>query len=542
MIEIIDASRCTGCGICVELCPLDNLGLDTFQKEIPPCQSGCPLGVDIRSYFYRFKQGRFDEAAAVLKKYLPFPAITGRVCSHPCELECARKEVDQAVNINSLERFIGEIMLKEKVVPPQRTHAARVAIIGSGPAGLAAAYFLTEMGYATTIFEQSSQVGGMLRNGILEYRLPRNVLNSQIAYLKKMGIEFKTETTIGRDIGWAELEKEDFRAIFIAVGFQLSRELDIAGAEMDGVFWGLDFLRDINLSRKIKVRGKVAVIGGGNVAMDTALAALRLGAREVEVICLESEQIIPANRDSIEQLIGEGINIQTGWGPRQIKGNRGKITGLELVRCNSVFDSAGVFNPRFDESKTKTIDADTIIFAIGQSPDLSLLPNDIKITRTGIIETDALTLETNLAGVFAGGDIALGPSSVAEAIASGKQGAISIDRYLKGEDLKAGRNRKAQVVKNLPGDGITSKARTSTPQIPVEQRAGSFLEVKTGFDEVMAIEEVQRCMTCGSKAVIFYEDCMTCFKCELECPYQAINVHPFKEELPLAIEYPVGGK
>lgn len=543
-IEQIDLDRCTGCGICVEVCPLDTLRLDTLQEEFPPCWEACPAGVDIRGYLYLLNQSRLDEAIRLLREALPFPAVTGRVCFHPCESECARKEVDDTVNINCLERFVGDYWLREKAEALPRLHVAKVAIVGSGPAGLAAAYFLTKMGYRVTVFESMSELGGMLRVGILEYRLPRDVLDAQINYIKDMGVEFKTNTTIGKDLTIDDLKARGYKASFFAIGAQLSKKLKLDGAELDGVVWGLDFLRNINLKHEAKVKDRVLVIGGGDVAMDVALAALRLGAREVELACLESRDEMPAHKESAQQAVDEGVNINPSWGPKRILGKNGWVIGIELVRCTSVFDKKGRFNPSFDERATKSIETDMVILAIGQTSDLSLLPKGIKTTNEETIVVDPVTLETGVPGVFAGGDLVLGPSSVVEAIAAGKRAATSIDCYLRGEDLKAGREKKeVNRVKKPPKEGIEEKAREATPLLPVDQRQRNFREVKPGFSEEMAMNEVQRCMTCGSKAYIAYpEDCMTCFSCEITCPYEAVDVHPFKEVLPFAIEYPAGGE
>jgi NADPH-dependent glutamate synthase beta subunit-like oxidoreductase len=542
MIIEIDETKCRGCGVCVERCALDTLRLDTSTEAISPCQAACPAGVDIRGYMYLVKMGMLDDAINLIKEALPFPAITGRVCFHPCESECARKDVDEAVNINSIERFIADYLLKEKAEPLPRLHAAKAAMVGSGPAGLAAAYFLTKMGYRVTVFESMSALGGMLRIGIPEYRLPRDILDASINYIRDMGVEFRTNTTIGRDLNINDLKDRGYKAIFFAIGTQLSQKLDIEGSKLNGVLWGLDFLRDVNLKREVEIKDRVLVIGGGDVAIDVALSALRLGAKKVSLVCLESGKEMPAHKEGIQQAIDEGVNINVSWGPKRIFGKNGKVTGVELVRCTSVFDKKGGFSPCFDEKTSEFLEADMVNFAIGQAPDLSLLPKEIRKKESGIV-TDPVTLETTMQGVFAGGDVVSGPSSVVEAIASGKRAAISIDRYLRGEDLKAGREKKIKRVKEPPREEIEKKAREVTPLLSVDQRSRNFREIKTGFSEEMAMNEVQRCMTCGSKAYIAYpEDCMTCYQCELGCPYEAIYVHPFKEVLPLAIEYPGGGE
>ncbi len=535
-IERIDIALCNGCRQCIDACPMDVFRLDTLvvdREEYPPCRLACPAGVDMRSYLYLLREGMKDEAINVLRESLPFPAITGRVCPHPCEAECARREVDEAVNINSLERFAADYRLKEKAQPVRKIYAAKIAIVGSGPAGLAGAYFMTRMGYPVTVFEAAPVIGGMLRLGIPEYRLPKDVLDAQINYIRDMGVEFKTGVTIGKDMTLEQLKK-DYQAVFFAIGNQLSSKLEIKGAELDGVLWGLDFLRDVNLKRPAEVRDRVVVIGGGNVAIDVALTVLRLGAKEVKLVCLESREKMPAYEEEIKQAIDEGVGINVSWGPKRILGKGKRVTGIELVCCTKVFDEQGKFNPSFDEQMSLTLEADMVILAIGQAPDLSLVPRGMKMTARGTIQVDPLTLETSLPGIFAGGDIVAGTSSVVEAIAAGKKASVSIDRYLKGEDLRTGRDVKPNRVKHPPKEGIAKMARQQTPLLPVGQRAGNFREVKTPFNLRTAIVESQRCMTCGSRAVIKYpDDCQLCLFCERDCPVKAIYVSPERKVTPM---------
>jgi NADPH-dependent glutamate synthase beta subunit-like oxidoreductase len=316
----------------------------------------------------------------------------------------------------------------------------------------------------------------------------------------------------------------------------LSNRIELEGARREGVLWGLDFLRDFSLNQKTKVKDRVAVIGGGNVALVVALTALRLGAKEVQIACLESEDKMPAFQDEIRQAVDEGVRINASWGPKRILVDGGKVAGIELVRCVSVFDGAGRFSPSFNEQEKKMINADMIILAIGQVPDLSLIPKGMKISQDSTIQINPITLETNLPGIFAGGDVATKGSStsVVEAIAAGRRASVSIDRYLKGEDLKAGRFMKPDRVKKPPREGIQNMARQQTPELPVSQRGANFKEVKIGFNEDRAHLEAQRCMTCGSRAVIKYvEDCQLCLYCERDCPQKAIYVSPEKKEEPL---------
>jgi NADPH-dependent glutamate synthase beta subunit-like oxidoreductase len=524
-IARIDSALCNGCGTCVDSCPEDVIRLNSMpegREEIPACTAACPAGVNIRRYMHMLKLGMIDEAAAILRESLPIPAVTGRVCPHPCESECARRDVDQAININGIERFLGDYWLHENAQPVHKIYAGKIAVIGSGPAGLSCAYFLCRMGYPVTVFEAMPVAGGMLRIGIPEYRLPRDVLDAQINYIRDMGVEFKTGVSIGRDIRLEELRTQ-YEAIFIAVGNQLSKSLALEGDNLEDFAAGLEFLRNVNLNQKTTVAQKVVVIGGGNVAVDVALTTLRLGAEEVHITCLESTEEMPAFEEEIRQALDEGVKVHTSWGPKRILGKDGKVTGIELMRCTRVFDDSHVFNPSFDDQTVTSLDAGQVILAIGQQPDLSLLAGSV-------LTANPLTMETGTSGIFAGGDVvSSGASSVIQAIAAGKRASVSIDRYLKGQALTVDDDQISPLVRKPPRDGIASWIRQTIPLLNIKERIGNFQEVKVGFDEQMVNREVQRCMTCGSRAVITYpEDCMICLYCERDCPMQAIYVSPEK--------------
>ncbi len=535
-IELIDPKLCNGCGICLSACPMDVVRLDTIvedKNEYPSCRIACPAGVDMRRYIYLLRIGMLDEAIDILRESLPLPAITGRVCPHPCESECSRKEVNDAVNINALERFVADYWIQEKAKHVRQIYSSRIAVIGSGPAGLSCAYFLAREGYPVTVFEAMPVLGGMLRVGIPEYRLPKEVLDAQINYIRDLGVEFQTGITIGKDLTLEELQNK-YQAVFFATGNQLSQKLSIEGAELDDVHLGLDFLKSVNLKQDIQVKDKVVVVGGGNVAIDVALTAIRLGAKEVNMACLESGEEIPAFKDGIEQAIDEGVTIDEGWGPKSVLSENGKVTGIELVRCTSVFDERGRFSPSYNEKETKTIHAQTIILAIGQTADLSLIPQGIEINPENTIQVDPITLESALPGVFFGGDVTTGSASVVEAISAGEKASVSIDRLLKGEDMKADRYLRPGHVIKPPRDGVGKLVRQSAPVFPVSERSANFIEVNQAFDEDLTYLESQRCMTCGSRAIITYVDeCQLCNHCELDCPQKAIYVSPDKTAMPL---------
>jgi NADPH-dependent glutamate synthase beta subunit-like oxidoreductase len=531
----VDEELCNGCGVCVDSCPLDIIRLDTIvadRKELSPCRSECPAGVDIRSCMYLLKQGMIEEAAGVITGSNPFPAITGRVCPHACESKCARKEVDESVNINSIERFLGDWLLSKKKEPVPKTHTEKTAIIGSGPAGLACAYYLADSGYPVTIYETLPVPGGMLRTGIPEYRLPKSVLDDQINLLRVIGIDFKTNVTVGKDITFTQLRK-DYDTIFFATGNQLSRRIPLEGADHSDILWGLDFLRDVTLGRKVRVGKKVVVIGGGNVAVDVALTILRLGAGEVRIVCLESGDTMPAHPEEVAQALSEGVVIDEGWGPQRILRNDSAVTGVELARCLGLFDDTGKFAPCLDETTTKVIESDMVILAIGQAPDLSLLPDGLRLTDNDTIWIDAVTGETSLPGVFAGGDIVSGASTVVRAIAGGKRAAVSIDRYHRKKDLRRGREATPAPINNPPKEKIPLMPRQEASVLAVGERRGSFREVTAGFDEDTAYLEAQRCMTCGSRAIINpAEECRLCQSCERNCPQKAASIKPVRTGTP----------
>lgn len=532
-IERIDTDLCDGCGICVDTCPMDVVRLDTLvseREEYPPCRLACPAGVNMRRYIYFLREGMLEEAVSVLREALPMPAITGRICPHPCEAECARNEVDKAVNISALERFVADLWLIEKASPSRLIYAAKVAVVGSGPAGLACAYDLAKMGYPVTVFEAMSGLGGMLRIGVPEYRLPRDILEAQINYIRDTGVTFQTDTTVGNGIPLDELKEQGYQAVFYATGNGLSKKMAVDGVELDGVGWALEFLKAANLRCETGIKDRVLVIGGGDVALDVATMALRLGAREVQLACLEAGDEMPAHAETVKEAIDEGISINTGWGIKKITGAEGKVTGAELVRCTSVFDASGVFCPSYDEKETRQIATDMVILAIGQETDISFLPDGMAVNKDNTINVNPITLETGIPGIFAGGDaVASGPKTVVAAFAAGRKAAISIDRYLKGDDLSADRDERHRMVTKPPRDGMETWERQETPYLPPNERKGNFREIKAGFNEEQAIKEAHRCMTCGSRAVITYlDDCMLCDACEVDCPQKAIYVSPLK--------------
>lgn len=504
-------SACRFCGACVEVCPTGAL-MDkepiVGEREVVlvPCKHGCPAGIDVPRYVHLISEKRYAEAAAIIRERVPLPSVLAHACARPCENACRSGEVNDPIAICALKRFVMEKdrqdwKSKLKVAPPS---GKQVAIIGSGPAGLTAAYYLTLLGHSVTILEAMLEPGGMMRYGIQEYRLPHKILEKDLRQIVELGVEIKTGVTVGGDPSIKQL-KENYDVILVATGLPLSRKLKVEGADLEGVYGGLDFLRDVRMGKKVRIGEKVLVLGGGNVAMDVALTALRLGAQQVQIACLESWNEMPAFPWERQQAVEEGITINNSWGLKKILGKNGKVVGAELIQCVSVFDKEGKFNPRFDESKTKTIEADTFIFAIGQASDRSwLAANSLQTSELGTIRVDNFTMETNIPGVFACGDIVKGPTSIVEAIASGKQAAIAIDKYLGG----LGNIEMELVPPEKPNhwlgreEGFAYKQRVEMPMLPVEKRRGNFTEVELGFSEEQAVEEAKRCLRCDLRLQI----------------------------------------
>ena len=530
MIKSIDTNACTGCGACTKNCPLDVFRLNTDRQELSPCMNACPAGVDIRTTHYLIQQGRLAEAVENYRRRQPFPAITGRVCFHPCEGACARRVVDEAVNINGVERFLGDYALEIPVTVPPVRHITKVAVVGSGPAGLSCAYFLNQMGYPVTVFEAMPKVGGMLRYGIPAYRLPDELLDAHIHALEESGISFRCSTSIGEggDLTLDDLQKTGFRAVMLAPGAGKARHLDIPGIDSDKVLWGLDFLRAVRCGETLPAVGRVIVVGGGDVAVDAAITAKRLGSEKVTIISLEDREHLPAYPHNQQDAVRQSIEFLCGWSSDAVTAN-GNGVSVVFRRCLSVTDAEGRFSPVFGD-ETMTLEADRLIFAIGQYSDLAPFENVIETSRERIV-TDAVTGASSVWGVFAAGDAATGPASVAAAIGGGRECADSIDRMLKGADLTGERDKPRPVLpeKTLPGKGVRKEIRHNVIQ-PDTDPVAPFAESSRGLDMEAGFAEALRCMTCGSTARIAYaDDCMTCFNCEINCPSEAIYVHPFKE-------------
>ncbi len=542
----VDLEKCTGCGDCQEVCPIEvsskfECGMTTrhpisrpfpqaipntyaiMRAGLPPCQNACPASVNAVGYMNLTGLGKFDEALALVRENMPFAAICGRICFHPCEQACKRGQLDKPVSICNTKRFLGdrELAADKFTHPPiKESREEKVAIVGSGPAGLAAAYYLTLEGYQVTLFEKLPVAGGMLTVGIPEYRLPNHIVAAEVKNLESMGVDVRTGIAFGKDITLETLQNDGYKAAFMAIGLHQSLRLGVEGEDLDGVLNGVDFLRDVAMGNQVPLGRKVIVVGGGNVAIDVALTAKRVGGEHVSMVCLESREEMPAWEHEIETAIEEKIDMVNCFGPNRFLENDGRVAGIEFKQCTCVFDDNNCFNPQYDDKELNAIDADTVIVAIGQKTDLADFEGqNIPVTSRGLIEVDPDTLQTPIEWVFAGGDSVLGPRSFVEAVAHGKRAAESIHSYLAHGSLRVVQAPEGPMDENLTEEEAQrakSIDRQAMPQISVEQRGGNFKEVNTGFTEEMAVAEGRRCMSCSI--------CCQCGECVRKCGPQAIDL------------------
>lgn len=496
--------------------------------RLSPCQGACPANVDPRGQNYLIAEDRVPEAYELVRERNLMPGVLGRICHHPCEQSCRRNYYDEPLAIRPLHRFAFEEYAKvreERLEKLPVTREERVAIVGSGPSGLAAAFDLMRLGYAVTVYEKETEPGGALRSGVPTYRLPRDVLSTEIDSLVKMGLELHCGVDIGRDMPFSDLTRR-YDAVLIAAGLQTSRILPIPGTDAKGVMGALPLLRDANAGRSSSVRGKrVFVIGGGNVAVDVARCALRMGATEVRQASLEADDEMPAHAWEIEEAIDEGVIMTCSVGPEEVLTERGRVTGMRVRECLSVFDETGRFAPKMGETLSD-FECDVLIFSIGQGADLAdlVVGSEIELDQRGNLPVDGTVFTTDVRGVFACGEVVTGPGSAIGSIATGHEAATSIHRFLSGVDLEEGRvSRPVPVYDRYEPahieEGIDeSRLRVAMPMVPADDRVNDFRAVELGFLRHEAMMESTRCLRCQS------EVCVGCTFCARTCPDHCITV------------------
>lgn len=578
----VEKEKCVACGRCVEHCPAgalklgqklctkdggeiqyprqelpdavkwgpekwdpdyrDNNRINCHETGTAPCKTACPAHIAVQGYLKKAAQGEYQEALALIKKQNPFPAVCGRICNRRCEDACTRGTIDQAVAIDAVKKFIAEQDLKAEtryippVVIPASIHKERweekIAIIGGGPAGLSAAYYLAERGYYPTVFEKNEMPGGMLRYGIPSYKLEKDVIEAEIDVMREMGVEIKTGIEVGKDVSLKELREQGYKAFYIAIGCSAGARPGVPGDTAEGTMTAIEYLQEANTGNS-SYAGKVVVVGGGNVAIDAARVSIRSGASEVIQLCLESEAEMPASDEEVREAGEDGVMIQNGWGPKEVLVKDGKVTGIVFKKCLSVFDSEKRFAPVYDENDTITIECDRVIFAIGQQivwGDL-LKDSKVEVGRGNRPVADSLTFQTAEPDIFVGGDVYTGPKFAIDAIAQGHYAAESLHRYVQGGHMTIGRNKWEFIEldkENIQVESYDNSSRqiegtdTSVP-------SKSFRDAHLTLTEEQVKAETARCLGCGA-TIVDPNKCIGCGVCTTKCAFDAITLHRDRPE------------
>lgn len=576
----VDKDKCVACGRCVEYCPAgatrlgqklcqkdgtevkypkqqlpdavkwgkdkwdpdyrDNNRINSHKSGTAPCKTACPAHIAVQGYLKKASQGKYQEALALIKKQNPFPAVCGRICNRRCEDACTRGTIDQAVAIDAVKKFIAEQDLKAEtryippVVIPASIHMEhfpeKIAIIGGGPAGMSAAFYLAEKGYRPTVFEKNEEPGGMLRYGIPSYKLEKDVIAAEIDVMREMGVEIKTGVEVGKDVTLKELREQGYKAFYIAIGCSAGRRPGVPGDDAEGTTTAIDYLREANTG-KTSYTGRVVVVGGGNVAIDAARVSARSGAGEVHMLCLESEAEMPAADDEVREANEDGVKIQNGWGPKEVLTENGKVTGIIFKKCTSVKNAEGRFAPTYDENETIRIDCDRVIFAVGQRSVWGNLLEGENVTFNGpAIVADKLTYQTGQPDIFVGGDVYTGPKFAIDAIAAGHYAAESLHRYVHNGHMTIGRNRWEFNELDKSNISVESYDNSSRQIEGVDETvpSKSFKDAHLTLTEEQVRKETARCLGCGA-TIVDENKCIGCGVCTTKCEFDAITLrrdHP----------------
>ena len=582
-ITKVDKAQCVACGRCVEYCPAGAVklgqrlctkdgGTVTYpRQELPdkikwgpekwspdyrdknrincydagtaPCKTACPAHIAVQGYLKLAAQGRYKDALALIKKENPFPAVCGHVCNRRCEDACTRGTIDRAVAIDEVKKFIAhqDLIAEHRYVAPKVIPSnkggfdEKIAIIGGGPAGLSCAYYLAEKGYTPTVFEKNEKPGGMLVYGIPSYKLEKDVVAAEIDVIREMGVDIRCGVEVGKDITLDELRAQGYKAFYIAIGCQGGRKAGIPGEDAQGVMTAVDFLRTVGGNSDYPVEGEV-VVGGGNVAIDVARSSVRCGANRVSMFCLESRDAMPASVEEVEEARVEGVDVNCGWGPKEILTENGKVTGIVFKKCLSVLDENGRFAPVYDENQTKTVACSHVYLSIGQAIEWGHLLDGSKVElgRGNGAVADSLTYQTAQEDVFVGGDVYTGPKFAIDAIAAGKEGAVSIHRFVQpNTSLTIGRNRRDFIALDKENISV-AQYDTGDRQVPgvdksIDQKH-SFRDAHLTYTEAQVKAETARCLGCGA-SVVDPNKCIGCGVCTTKCAFDAIHLH---RELPAA--------
>lgn len=578
----VEKANCVACGKCVEFCPAgavklgqklcDKEGCEVTYPRIPlpseqpwgehmwshnyrdvnrincydtgtaPCKTACPAHIAVQGYLKLAKEGRYDDALALIKKDNPLPAVCGHVCNRRCEDACTRGTVDEAVAIDEVKRFLAERDLKaETRYIPKKTIPSlkggfdeKIAIIGAGPAGLSCAYYLALTGYKPTIFEKNEEPGGMLRYGIPSYKLEKDLLAAEIDVIRKLGVEIRCGVEIGKDITIEELREQGYKGFYVAIGCQRGRKPGITGENAKGTYAAVDFLREAGAKESFALEGDVVVVGGGNVAIDAARISSRCVDAKISMFCLEQRENMPASKEEIAEALEEGIELNCGWGPKEVLEEDGKVAGVVFKKCIRVLDEQGRFSPEYDEEQTVTIPCKHVIFSVGQAIEWgNMLDNlDLKRRPNGGALADKLTYQTSEPDIFVGGDVYTGPRFAIDAIAAGREGAISLHRYVHENcTLTIGRNRRDFVEldkNNISVDSYDTSKRQIPAKADEKAQAATFRDLSHSLTEEQVKAETSRCLSCGA-SVVDPNKCIGCGVCTTKCVFDAIHLH---RELP----------
>ena len=518
----------------------DKNRINCYDTGTAPCKTACPAHIAVQGYLKKAAQGKYQEALALIKKENPFPAVCGRICNRRCEQACTRGTIDQAVAIDEVKKFIAEQDLHAEtryippIIPPTsgRLFDEKIAIIGAGPAGLSCAFYLAEKGYRPVVFEKNQKPGGMLRYGIPSYKLEKDVIDAEIDVMRQMGVEIRCGVEVGKDITLEELRKEGYQAFYVAVGCQGGRLPGVPGEDAEGTMTAVELLHKVSEDESYPISGNVVVIGGGNVAIDVARTSTRCGAKSVQMYCLESREIMPASVEEIEEAEEEDIQIHCGWGPKEVLTEDGKVTGIILKKCLSVFDENGRFAPVYDENDVRTVPCDHVYFSVGQSILWGNLleGSKVELGRGNGAVADPLTYQTAEPDIFVGGDVYTGPKFAIDAIAAGKEGAVSIHRFVQpNSSLTIGRNRREFVEldkENLDISEYDNGSRQVSGMKKNMDAKHSFRDAHLTFTEEQVKAETARCLGCGA-SIVDENKCIGCGVCTTKCEFDAI--HLFRE-------------